>query len=214
MALYYLGILGTFKNKVGTVVGRHWKNWKWTMAAYVRNVKNPRTEAQQFQRARFAAIGGMCSAFLPAIAIGFRKLARQLTLTEGNVFVKMNIGAVEATTPDSVTIDYSAIQVAKGRLPEVQFGSPLFDTPLTVEVSYTPHTDDPEADAADTVLLFVYNPEDGRGILSEGAARSAGSASVTVPGSWNGVKVHVWGFVTDDKGLCSRSTYIGSGNIS
>lgn len=214
MALYYLGILGTFKNKVGTVVGRHWKNWKWTMAAYVRNVKNPRTEDQLLQRARFAAIGGMVSAFLPAITMGFRKLAQQLTLTEGNVFVKLNIGAVEATTPDSVTIDYSAIEISRGRLPEVQFGSALFDTPLTVEVSFTPNTDDPEADAHDTVHLLVYNPEDGRSIFSEGAARSAASTSVPVPGSWNGVKVHVWGFVVNDKGVCSRSTYIGSGNIS
>ena len=209
-----MGILSDFKNKIGTVVGRHWKSWKYTTSAYVREVKNPRTEAQQLQRARFAAIGALTSAFLPAIMEGFNKLARRLVLTEGNVFVKKNIGAVEATTPDSVTIDYSAITIAEGRLPEVQFGSPLFDTPLTVEVTFTPNTDDPEADAYDTVHLFVYNPEEGRGILSEGAARSAATASVQVPGSWNGVKVHVWGYVVNDKGICSHSTYIGNGNIS
>ena len=213
MGLLRMGILSDFKNKIGTVVGRHWKSWKYTTSAYVREVKNPRTEAQQLQRARFAAIGAMSSAFLPAIMEGFNQLARRLVLTEGNVFVKRNIGAVEATSPTSVTIDYSAITVSEGRLPEVQFGSPDFDTPLTVEVSFTGNTDDPEADAADTVHIFAYNAEDGRGILSEGAARSAGSASVTVPGSWNGVKVHVWGYVVNAKGICSRSTYIGSGNI-
>lgn len=214
MAIYHMGILGTFKNKVGTVVGRHWKNWKWTIAAYTRFVKNPRTEQQLLNRAKFAALGSMSQAFLPAIMIGFNKLARRLTLTEGNVFVKRNYGAVEATTPDSVTIDYSAIKVSDGRLPEVLFGSPNFDTPLTVEAAFTPNSDDPQASVEDTVYLFVYNSEDGRGVMSEGAARSTASTSVTVPGSWNGVKVHVWGFVVDKKGLCSRSTYVGSGNIS
>ncbi len=213
MAKINWGILDGFIGKVGTVVGAFWKG-KPVMRAYRRQTRDKRSEAQLLHRARFAAIGGMTSAFLAAIRIGFHAVAQRMHITEGDYFVKTNIGAVEATTPDSVTVDYTALKVSQGRLPEVQFGSPLFDTPLTVEVSYTPNTDDPEADVSDTVLLFVYNPEDGRGILSEGAARSAASASVTVPGSWNGVKVHVWGFVTDGAGSCSRSSYVGSGNIS
>ena len=210
-----MGILSDFRKKIGTVVGQRWRGGLYTTRAYVGKIRNPRTEKQQLHRARFSAMGKMGSAMRKILNQGYKQLIAGKPTTPIAEFVKLNLGACEATTPDSVTIDYSAISIADGSAPEVQFGSPLFDTPLTVEVSFTPNTDDPEADATDTVFLAVYNPEDGRSIMSEGAARSAASASVTVPGSWNGVKVHVWGFVVcKDEKRVSRSTYIGSGNIS
>ncbi len=47
------GILGGFSGKVGTVVGGSWKGISF-MRAQAKSIKNPRTEKQMNQRAKFS----------------------------------------------------------------------------------------------------------------------------------------------------------------
>lgn len=217
MAKISWGILDGFIGKVGTVIGSFWKG-KPVMRAYKRQVRDRESEAQLLVRTRFGAINSLAGAFLSAIRIGFAEVARRKRTTEGNVFVQENWSFVHADTPGSATVDFSELKIAKGSLPEVEFGSPKFDTPLTVEVPIAAGDVPIGADSSDLVFMFVYSPEAGQGLLSEAVTRGDESVVLTVPGYWNGHRVHLWGFAVggghDDAGVISNSRYLGSGDIS
>ena len=218
MGKVQVGILDGFVGKVGTVVGSFWKGLP-VMRAYKRAVGNPNTNAQQLVRTRFAAIGHLASAFLYAIRMGLKQVARSKKMTEGDVFVQLNWGCVHADTPGAATIDYTELVIAKGSLPEVLFGNASFAEPLQVAVSMTDTSGVIGADSHDKVFLFVYSPEAAAGIISDGRnTRADASASINVPAYWNGHRVHVWGFAigagSDNAGVISNSRYLGSGTIS
>lgn len=218
MGKVQVGILDGFVGKVGTVVGSFWKGLP-VMRAYKRVVKDANTNAQQLIRTRFTAITSLASAFLYAIRMGFKQVARSRKITEGDYFVKKNWECVHADTPGTTTIDYTELVLAQGNLPEVLFGNASFAEPLQVSVPMTDTTGVIGADAHDKVYLFVYSPEAGAGVISDGRnTRADESASVNVPAYWNGHRVHVWGFAigngTDNKGIVSDSRYLGSGTIS
>lgn len=217
MATVNFGILDGFFGKVGTVVGSFWKGTP-VMRAYQRRVHDRNNEAQQLVRARFAALGELSSSFLSALQLGFGKEAAGDHVTESNVFVKKNWEAVHAASPDSVSIDYTGLVIAHGKLPEVHFGAPQFDNPLQVALTFVGNENFPNADENDDIYVFVYNPDGKSGILPAPVKRSEGRMTIDVPSYWNGMKVHLWGFAVgggiDNAGIVSDSAYLGSGNIS
>jgi len=215
-----MGILGDFRNKIGTVVGQRWRAGQYTTRAYVKDVRNPNTAKQQLQRAKFSTLGKLAAEFQVASELGFRPLLSSKPTTAVAEFVKRNKAAVHANTVDSVTIDYADLVVAAGGLVNVRFGTPQFDTPQQVDVSFADNMGSGiHTSLTDIVYLFVYCPDAQCGILSDGVQRNEHSASVDVPAYWNGMKVHVYGFTVgadhDKKytGRVSPSTYIGTGNI-
>lgn len=212
-----MGILDGFVGKVGTVVGSFWKS-KPVMRAYKRQISDRNSEAQQLIRTRFSAIGSLAGAFHTAIKLGFKQVAKAKKMTEGDIFVKENWGYVHAETPGAATVDYTELVLAKGNLPEAQFGATSFADPLSVEVPMTDSSDVIGADPRDKVYLFVYSPEAGAGMLGDVKVRADESIACDVPAYWNGHRVHVWGFAIgagpDNAGVISNSRYLGSGTIS
>ena len=213
MAKISWGILDGFIGKVGTVVGSFWKG-KPVMRAYKHQITNRNSEAQQLVRTRFAAIGALASSYLHAIRLGLKSYARSKQMTESDVFVKLNWDFVHAIVPGTATIDYADLTIAKGNLPEVQFGTASFATPLTVTVAMSDTASAPGSDADDLAYLFVYSPEAGAGVLSSEKKRTEASIDVEVPDYWVGQRVHVYGFATGVNGNISNSRYLGSGTIS
>ena len=212
-----MGILDGFVGKVGTVVGSFWKG-KPVMRAYKRQISDRDSEAQQLIRTRFGAITSLAGAFHSAIVLGLFAVAKRKKWTEGDVFVNENWGCVHADTPGAATVDYTELVIAKGNLPEAQFGAASFADPLTVEVPMTDSSEVIGAYAQDKVYLFVYSPEAGAGMLGDVKFRADESIACNVPAYWNGHRVHVWGFAIgagpDNKGNISNSRYLGSGTIS
>lgn len=217
MGKVQMGILDGFVGKVGTVVGSFWKG-RPVMRAYKRQISDRDSQAQQLVRTRFGAINNLASAFYSAINLGFKEAAKRKKWTEGDIFVNENWGCVRADTPGVATIDYTELVIAKGHLPEANFGTASFTNPLSVEVPMTDSSAVIGADPRDKVYLFVYSPEAGAGLLGNVKVRSDESIACTVPAYWNGHRVHVWGFAigagTDNAGVISNSRYIASGTIS
>ena len=136
MGKVQMGILDGFVGKVGTVVGSFWKG-KPVMRAYKRQISDRDSEAQQLVRTRFGAINSLAGAFYSAIILGLKEAAKRKKWTEGDVFVNENWGCVHADTPGAATVDYTELVLAKGHLPEAQFGAASFADPLSVEVPMT-----------------------------------------------------------------------------
>lgn len=213
------GILDGFVGKVGTVVGAFWKG-KAVMRGYKRIVRNPNTTDQQINRIRFAAIGRLAGAFLTAIREGFAAAARARRVTEGDIFVQENWGHVHGDISGSATVDYEDFVIAKGNLPEIQFGNATFENPLQVDVPINDSASVIGTHRDDIAYVFVYSPEAGAGILFHSGVRVDEEISVHVPTYWNGHRVHVWGFGkgaaanTQFAGVTSNSRYLGTGTIS
>jgi hypothetical protein len=216
MAKINLGILDGFIGKVGTVVGSFWKG-KPVMRAYVRSMRDAKTERQLIVRSRLKVIMELASEALNVLKLGLHKIASSKRLTESNIFVQMNWDNVRSNMPGVTTVNYPEIIFTSGKVPNVRFGSPQFDEPLTVTVTFTGNVDQKHADATDKVYIYAYCPDTGEGLLSDAVSRSASTMTLAVPTNWNGMKVHVWGFVIGgENGLTdepSESVYVGTGNI-
>ena len=168
------------------------------------------TKKQRIVRAKFLAITSLAKAFKKT-GLGLSIVAKQNKISWSNQFVKTNYGATEGTgDAQAVTAetDFTLITVAKGENPEVSFGSPKFDDPLTVEVAFGANSDMPGASEDDLVYLLVYNPGDNRTILSTPVRRASGKVTATVPNSWNGETVHVWGFSQGFANEQARTEYL------
>lgn len=222
MAKYRLGVMGTFKNKVGIVVGRKWRNIN-VMSAYQGDVKNPNTSKQQLVRKKFGTLSSLAASFSKPVRYGYAGVCAGTKVPQRCAFIKQNYDgdAVEVTLPDTIVVDYTLIEVSKGSHVEPSFGSPSFDDPLTVEVAFGYEIIPDFSKSTDKVTLVVHNPSDGRVIMAQAAA-SAGKVTCAVPNAWNGETVHVWGFVIDgdveglptDATQVSNSHYIGNGSIA
>ena len=221
-----MGILSAFKGKIGTVVGQRWRGAVMFQRAYTDDVRQPNTEAQQVRKGIFRAMVQLSKGFYPAHVIGMREISiRKPTMTTDNEFFRVNKSKITASGIESVSVDFTGLIVAEGPVPSVHFNTPQFDTPLQVDVDFDDNMEVARTHEDDEVFVWVYCPDAKGGVLSEAAKRTDGSVSVKVPSYWNGMKVHVYGFVRScGKPLaggyrafnpyqCSESTYLGTGNI-
>lgn len=207
------GILGGFRNKVGTVIGFFWKG-KAIMRGYKDlGPKSTYSEEQLIVQTRFGALGKLALVLLEAITGGFYKVAGRKKMTASNIFIKKNWSRVTSTVPGIASISYPELVLSQGDLHNVDFGTPSFDNPLEIEVTYT--TVSPRDDSNDKVYIVAYSPDANESLMSESAKRDTGRISMTVPSHWNGLKVYVWGMTQSvkDKKAWSDSSFIGTGNI-
>lgn len=181
------------------------------------DVANPRTVAQQLQRAKIALLTKASIVFRSAARLGFADEARSRGCSAVNYFVHQNYSKVTGLTPEAVTLPPAQILVSKGTAVPVVFSSSLnVSTPGAIGMTVTDVNAGVEgASAEDKIYAFVYCPDAGMGILSAGKPRTDGQiVTVTYPDSWSGLEVHAYGFVVDVNGKSSDSGYIGHAELS
>lgn len=220
MAIYNGGILDEYRNKVGNVVGRRWRNLD-VMSKYQPNVKNPNTEKQQEQRMKFKTLSSLAKAFRIPLGISMAGVAAGTKNPVRGQFIQRNMSAVEVVLPDTIDVDYTLLKVAAGGFMEASFGSPTFDDPLKVGVAFSYDVIPDVTSGDDMVHIVVYNP--GANLAIEKAVKaSTHSCVVDVPNNWNGETVHVWGYSVaaaagnrpTSPSQVSPSHYLGNGSIS
>lgn len=217
------GILGAQYGKIGPVVGRKFREEN-VYSAYQKNVTNPRSEAQTRHRARFRVLSTLSHDMACGAIFGFRTAAKGTNLSPRNLFQKTNWPFVSATGTGTVNVDYTGMAVSRGGLSSVIFDIPMYDVPSSVNVDFTEFGAPCQRTANDRAFIYVYCPDAKQGVLSDGVKLDELHVSLPVPAAWNGMKVHVWGFVRNQgpadiekdipAGECSPSQYLGSGNIS
>lgn len=181
-------------------------------------VSNPRTRRQETVRARFSVLVKLASAFMPIFdnsgAKGLTKYSRHKRHSEFNCFTHLNWEQVSASNPFDVEVNYAGLIVAKGKTPPVQFAAPSFEDTNSIQCTFIGNSDAEGADSSDSVYLFAYSPELGKGLLSAPVSRSEQSITLNTPMSWNGTMVHAYGMVISNEGVASDGVYVGSGSIN
>lgn len=208
-------VLGYSRGKVADIVVRKYRK-DTIVSGYQPDPRDPKTEDQLLQRTRFGRIARLAARFNPALLLGYAEATAGSNMAPRNAFMKDNFEAVQSAAPGSATINFADLVVAKGSFYNVQFGSVQTSNPLEIALSWVPNDDLPGTDAQDAVQFLVYCPDMDEALMGTPRNRSSASAIIEVPSYWNGMKVHVWGFVQakDNAKHVSLSAYIGQGTIS
>lgn len=213
MAINNGGVYGRNRNKAGGVVWFKW-NALQVFREYVAQISNPRTDKQQMVRARFKQCMRVARMARRALNIAMHSICRSMSTTVYGWFVKKNWEAVSATSPDDVTINWAEVVVSEGNCDAVTFGAVDWgaEEHLTIAVTFSGNLSETN-DADDEVYLLGIVPELNQSVLSSAAVRSAGEVSLICPAGWNGMDVHLYGFVVSQDetslGTPSDSSYIG-----
>lgn len=208
MAKQRFGINDGYRGSVGTVIGYMWRG-KWCLRSRPRSVRNPRTEQQQLNRELFKQMVLTASAFKTAVRKGMHHNALEGHITECNLFVKENKQFFALGNDGRLTADWASVVVSEGEVAPVGFREPEIDSDNRLTVNFSPTLDERRGSNDDEVYLWAFCPEAGEGVLSAPASRRSDSVSMTLPERWMGLKVHLYGFVTDYKGRSSETVYIG-----
>lgn len=229
MAKTSKNILGDQSGKIGKVVGRV-VNGVQVYSAYNNHSSNPRTPKQLAARARFKSVQHLAKPLNGIVNIGLHlEASGKPMISPTNIFTKLNnrLMQYDAST-GVVTPDYEHLILSDGRTPAVVFSNASFSASQSVSVDITsPTNSEFGAFDDDTVYLAVYCP--GRNECTMGTAlRTDGNITVTVPPTWVGTTVHVWGFVKTSveedwrvektgvklhPGECSITSYVATGVI-
>ena len=166
-------------------------------------VRNPRTEAQQEHRRAFKAQVQLAAQMRMVVTASLTLPAREMGMTSYNLFVSMNQAAFAGGG-----VDYSLLRVSTGPLAPVAFGAPTVDEDDVLRVAFEPNPLRVQAYSYDGVRVYAYCPELKKGFLSAPVYRRAKSISVLLPSEFHGRELELYGFVQDEEGRCSESSYI------
>ena len=207
MAKQRFGINDGYRGTVGTVIGYMWRG-KWCLRSRPRMVRNPRTPKQQSNRLLFKQMVALAGSMKMALRKGLHALSMEQHITECNYFIKYNKECFSLDGEEQMAVDWENLMVSDGPL-----ASPLFEAPEVeasrLTVSFAPCSEGERTSDDDEVYLWAYCPEAGEGLLSAPAYRRNMQVSITLPETWQGKEVHLYGFAVDHKGTASSTTYIG-----
>ena len=208
MATNEQGILGGFSGKVGTVIGGNWNGIDFMRANPV-HIANPRTAAQQDQRARMGAMIRFLSPLKAILRVGFKKQAYRMSAF--NAATSYNLAhAITGTYPD-YEVDYSKVMVSQGKLPGAMNPQISSTTNGQIKFTWEDNSLDNGARADDWALLLVYNPEKGWTVTSFAECfRASGSHTIILPANFSGDEVIGYiSFQNASQTVISDSQFVG-----
>lgn len=207
------GILGGVSGKVGNVIGGSWKSINY-LRVKPSSVANPRTEGQVNQRTKFTLALEYLQPNKEFLKIGYKAFATKKSEFNAAMSYVLN-NAVNGTAPN-FTIDYSQALLSRGSLSTALNPSMDLTTAGQVDFTWGDNSSEGNANATDKAMLLVYNPSKKESvIITNGATRSTGSETVTIPTSYGRDTLEVFmAFVSEDGSQVSNSVYLGSGTAS
>ena len=201
MARQIEGINGGFCGRVGTVIGYQWRG-KWCMRSYPRRINDARTPQQLRQREWFKLAVRLASQLTGTLRVGLRERSQRLHMTEGNYFVSLNKECF-SLEEGRLRVDYGHLVVADGPMAPVAFGTPVLEVTeraFAVSVDFTPNPLNLPAERDDEVRVTALCEETGEAVTASPSYRYEGHSTVLLPACWEGMTVHLYGFVNNYAG--------------
>ena len=222
MAKQTSGINGGFKGKVGNAVGYMWRG-QWCVRAKPREFHDAKTERQLEQRSLFKASVAFAGRLKEILRVGFQKPAMAAHKTECNYFLMLNKRCLAwAPTPQSsgqppsgrgamegLVVDYEHLRVSEGPVAPVAFTNVergVMNDELRIEFEKNP--EHRNCSGNDKVYVAAVCAEREEAVLSLPVYRRMKRITVVLPTEWEGMEVHLYGFVQDSAGRTSESVYI------
>jgi hypothetical protein len=213
MAIISKGILGGISGKVANVVGATWKGIDY-IRSKPSSVANPRTEGQVNQRNKFTATLEYLQPNLGFIQKGYKNYSTKKSAFNAAMSYVLN-NAITGTAPNFV-VDFGLGLLSRGNLSTPFNASTDLTTAGQVNFSWADNSADGNANPTDKAMVLVYNPSKKESIyLLDGANRTVGSQTLSIPSSYSGDTVELFmAFITADDSQVSNSVYLGSGTAA
>lgn len=174
MAIIRQGILGGFKNKIGSVVGSAWKG-RAVMRAKPLSVANPRTGAQVGNRKRFAAIAELASEILaPIIKPLMDRFAGDIS--GYNMFCQVN----KNNWVSPAGIKWDLLKISKGRMVEPDI-TQLAVTPATAEIEWRNTVADRYGMLTDKVYALIVETASSKVLYAGDTGAKRQDGIITLP---------------------------------
>lgn len=209
MAIIRQGILGGFRNKVGTVVGAAWRKLD-VIRALPRKSGKPATQIQKDQRSKFALVTGFLS-YLSDLIDSFYQAGSGSTSPMNEAVAYHLKNAVLGIAPN-FTFDHTKLRFSTGKLSIPAIYN--VEGVAGAEVKFTWSADGNDSkykDGTDMINVLVYEPVSERFIaLMSAAPRSAMEFSLQLPPDLVGNEVYCYFCFTSGtkKKLNSKSVYV------
>jgi len=186
------GIYGTYKGRVGNVVG---STYKGTQVLRIRpaSVRNPKTDAQQGTRQRFAMLGRFLASQRQAVNDGFKSYTDGMTAI--NAAMRENFRRAFTGAYPDFALDFSKVLISKGSLTIPQDFKATAAAGTAIDLSWTDNSNELGAIAQDALIVSVYDPELEQGeVFSSIYRRNEAAGTLNLPASWVGRKLEVLAF--------------------
>jgi hypothetical protein len=207
------GILGGFSGKVGNVIGGNWKGIDY-MRVKPASVANPQTEGQVDQRSKFSNVLQFLQPMKDFVKVGYKNYAIKMTqFNSAMSYILKN--AVIGSYPN-FTIDYANALISRGSLSGAMNGAAASSAAGAVEFTWGDNSSEGNAQATDKALILAYNKTKGEAIfVTNGAVRTAGTQTLTVPDDFSGDSVECFiAFISEDGLSVANSKYVGSVTVA
>lgn len=212
MAKQIGGINGPYQGKVGNVVGYQWKG-KWVTRGVAKDFHDAESELQLEQRNRLGATMAFAARLRDILLLGLKKAALAAQMTEYNYFYRIN---KECLTWDgeALEVDYEHLRVSEGPLAPVAFTNVergVMNDELIIEFEKNP--EHRNCNSNDKVYVAAVCAERSEAVLTLPVYRRMRRITVWLPATWEGMEVHLYGFVQDSADRTSETFYIGGGTV-
>ena len=220
MAKQTEGYMGGFSGRLGPAVGYLWRG-KWCLRSHNPHPRNPRTERQTLHREMFKREVQLAASMRWAVNLGLRDEAYRLGMTSYNLFVHLNQAAFGIEERRTATeeggevtesffrVDYSRLRLCTGQLAKPLFDSPELVDGNTVRVRFGRGDGEMRCGNFDSVYLYAYCPDLGKGYLAAPVYRNARRVAVALPDIFEGCEVHLYGMACNEAGEWCETVYVG-----
>lgn len=208
MGVINQGAYGSFKGKVGNLVGRI-RGGVNVLAIYQPEVKNPKTRSQTEHRRAFGVLSSMGAALGRGLAFGFSKI-KVGGQTNYNAFFKANWPA--AVDVQTGVIQYANLLVGKGNIEGVDGGNAVDNGNGEIEVTWSNNSDPYLSNVDDELIFAIVDADKNEArVINTTKKRAAGAWTFQTPTAWSSDTAHVYTFFTrPSDGKASNSQYLGS----
>ena len=203
------GFTGGFVGKVGNTVGYQWRG-KWCIRMRAATIHDARSKGQLEQRDRFKQMVSFAGRAKEALQKGLRLASKEHGMTECNYFMRLN-NSFFTTKEEGMAIDYDQLMFSQGPVAPVAFTSVEMVGDTTMRIAFEKNPLHRVAGADDEVYVVLYFPETGLFHLAPPTFRKAKKIDIELNEEWDGLEMHLWGFVRDAAGRASETQYIGCG---
>jgi hypothetical protein len=204
------GINGPYMGKIGNVVGYQWRGM-WVTRAMPAEFHDAKSERQLEQRGRFKAMVRFAARLKDILRIGLNQSAMKLHKTECNYFQMINKDRLSWNGED-LNVDYEHLRLSEGPVAPVAFHIESEELRIKNEelvIAFEKNPEHRNCSSSDHVYVAAICGGRCEAVLSLPVYRRMGKITISLPTTWDGEEVHLYGFVQDSAGRCSESTYIG-----
>lgn len=207
MGILENGILGGFRKKTGTVIGRKHRGQDIMTGLYRRKKRRKTSSKQRSSRDKFGTLSAFLYDINELVKKGFKKLAK--TRNPVNVAFAYNFDHAFIEEGDEITLNYPKIVYSKGHIEGPESISMVSESGFLI-LNWLPQPQSKYCQFTDRANILVYNPVKGKSLFFGSICARAELSYTMETKLWIGEEVYCYiHFASEDDKIQGNSMCVG-----